>query len=88
MATTGKSAHAVACVIALAAMSGTAQAGKCMRVAGQGTAITNELAGVNAKMAVAEAIANAGAKARGGVAVKCKYEFIVSTCTASQRACK
>lgn len=61
---------------------------KCMGVGGQGTAITNELATINAKDSLALALAASGAKAKGKVKVSCKYDMVVSTCTARQKACK
>lgn len=61
---------------------------KCMNVGGQGTAITNELATINAKDSLGLALAASGAKAKGKVKVSCKYDMVVSTCTARQKACK
>lgn len=75
-------------VLAVAVLAPVTAEAKCMRISGTGTAITNALAGENAKMAVSEAIAARGAKARGRMSVSCKYDLVVSTCKASQRACK
>jgi hypothetical protein len=77
--------------IALASMLPFAlpsHAAKCSRVSAQGIAVTNVLASTNAKMGVSEAIAAKGMKAKGKIAMKCKYDVIVSTCTATQSACK
>jgi len=75
-------------VAALVSFAGAAEARHCSRVGGEGTAITSLLAGENAKVALADAISGSGGKARGKMVMHCKYEFIVSTCTASQRVCK
>lgn len=61
---------------------------KCMRIGGQGTAVTHELATMNAKDQLAQSIAASGAKAKGKVKVSCKYDLAVSTCVAKQKACK
>jgi len=64
------------------------EAAKCSRVSGQGTAVTNLLATANANMALEEAMKAKGLKAKGKSAVSCKYEVVLSTCTATQRGCK
>lgn len=61
---------------------------KCKRAGGEGTAITNELATLNAKDALAQSIAASGAKAKGKVTVSCKYDLVISTCKATQKICK
>ncbi len=73
---------------AMVPMAMPSQAAKCSRVAGQGIAVTSLLATANANMALTQAMSAKGLKAKGKATVSCKYEFIVSTCTASQRACK
>ena len=78
-------AVAVAAMVPLAMPS---EAAKCSRVAGQGIAITSVLATANANLALAEAMSAKGLKAKGKATVSCKYDFVVSTCTAAQRACK
>lgn len=83
-----KGLQTVCAVAALVSFAGAAEARHCSRVGGEGTAVTNLLAGENAKVALADAIAGSGGKARGAVAMHCKYQFIVSVCTASQRVCK
>jgi hypothetical protein len=67
---------------------GSAAEAKCIRAGGQATAITNELATSLAKVALNTSIKNWGGKAVGKVKSDCKYEFVFSTCKASQRACK
>lgn len=64
------------------------EAAKCSRVAAQGVAVTNILATENAKMALSQAMTSKGLKAKGKPSISCKYDFIVSTCTAKQSACK
>ena len=89
MRTTGRIAAVAAAMTACLAMGAApASAKKCMRIAGQGTAVTNELATINAKDAFAQSLAASGAKAKGKQAVSCKYDLVISTCTVSQRACK
>lgn len=80
---------AVAAIAAAAIAAGVAPvSAKCMRAAGEGTAVTNELATINAKDALAQSLAASGAHGKGKVKVSCKYDLVVSTCKASQRACK
>jgi len=73
--------------IAFAGLSTAAEA-KCIRAAGQGTAITHELATGFAKIALNNSISSWGGKAVGKTSTSCKYEFVLSTCTAHSRACK
>jgi hypothetical protein len=73
--------------IALSAFATAADA-KCVRAGGQATAITHELARDLAKMALNTNISTWGGKAVGKTHYDCKYEFVFSTCSAKQRACK
>lgn len=73
--------------IALSAFATAAEA-KCVRVSGQATAITHELARDLAKMSLNGNISTWGGKAAGKTQYDCKYEFVFSTCSAKQRACK
>jgi hypothetical protein len=73
--------------IALAALSTAAEA-KCIRAAGEATAITHELATELAKVALNSSISSWGGKAAGKTSTSCKYDFVLSTCKANQRACK
>ncbi len=77
-----------ALVAALFAITGSAEARKCVMAGGKGTGITNQVAGYMAKSALQQSIRKSGMKARGKIKLKCKYEFVISTCTAKQRACK
>lgn len=72
------------------ALSGfaTAAEAKCVRVVGQATAITHELATELAKVSLNTNLGTYGGKAGGKVLTACKYEFVFSTCTAKRRACK
>lgn len=69
-------------------VSGSAAEAKCVRAVGQATAITHELARDLAKMTLATNIGTWGGKAAGKTMYDCKYEFVFSTCSAKQRACK
>jgi len=85
---TSKGALLVATIGAALAMSGSAYAGSCSRLSISGTAVTQELATALAKGFLSDEIALRGAKGRGRVSVSCKYDLVVSTCSASQRICK
>ncbi len=77
-----------AAMVAAGVTSGQALAGKCVKASASATAITSPVAGELARIALSSSLATSGLKGRGAVKVKCKYEFVLSTCTASQRACK
>lgn len=74
--------------IALSAFATAAEAKKCVRVSGQATAITHELSRGLAKMSLDANTSAWGGKAAGKTQYDCKYEFVFSTCSAKQRACK
>lgn len=80
-------AIAASSMIAMAMPSEAAKK-SCKRLGGEGTAVTNELATANATMALSDQATAGGMTLKGKAAVKCKYEGIVSTCTAKQTACK
>jgi hypothetical protein len=61
---------------------------KCVMAGGQGTGVTTDVAKFMATAALNNSIAGAGLKAAGDVKYDCKYEVVVSNCTAKQRACK
>lgn len=73
---------------AMLPMALPSEAAKCTRLSGQGTAVTNALATMNATMAISDAATAKGLKTKGSPVVKCKYEGVVSSCTAKQAACK
>ena len=73
--------------IALAGVTTAAQA-KCIRAAGEATAITHEIATELAKVALNSSISSWGGKAVGKTSASCKYELVLSTCKVHQRACK
>jgi hypothetical protein len=85
---TSKGALFIVTTGAALAMSASAYAGSCSRLSMSGTAVMHELATTLAKGFLADEIALRGAKGRGPVRVSCKYDLVVSTCTASQRICK
>jgi hypothetical protein len=73
--------------LAIVGMSGAAEA-KCIKAGGQATAVTPELSTFLAKAALNNSINGWGGKGVGKVNVACKWELVLSACTASQRACK
>ena len=79
-------AAALAAGLALAATA--ANAGSCVRAAASATAITKEAATLLAKEGLYQSNVMAGRTGRGAPSVSCKYEGIVTTCRATQAACK
>jgi hypothetical protein len=77
-------------VVAAATFAFTTQAyaGKCFKFSGTGTGITKELAKVGADWMLGVSKAGHKAKGSGKVSYTCKQEFVLQTCTASQRGCK
>lgn len=69
-----------------------AKAGKggksCVMAGGQGTGLGQEIAKSMATAALSQSLAKGGLKAAGKVSTKCDNNPVVTTCTASQRACK
>jgi hypothetical protein len=62
---------------------------QCFAAAGDGTAISADLARLNAKQALDGVIAKQKAKARGKVKYECSTTaVVVNNCRASQRACR
>ncbi len=73
----------------LSMLATPALAGKhCVRAAGSATAITKDVATLLAKESLHQSNMWAGRKARGSAKVSCKYQGIVTTCRATQVACK
>jgi hypothetical protein len=85
---TSKGALLVATLGTALVMSGSAYAGSCSRLSISSTAVTHELATALAKGFLSDEIALRGAKGKSPVRVACKYDLIVSTCTASEKICK
>lgn len=84
---------AAAGLAALVAMPDDAEAKRkrqqCFLAAGDGTAITADLARTNAKQALDNVIAKQKAKATGKTKYECSTTAaIVNNCRASQRACR
>lgn len=79
-------ALAAAPLLAIAASPSLAK--KCVLAGGQGTGVTNDVAKFMATAALNNSISGAGLKAAGQISYDCKYELVVSSCTAKQRACK
>ena len=80
-------ACAVAVVVASAAAV-PAHAGKCVMAGGEGSNVLPDVAKFMANAALGNSISGAGMKASGTVAMNCKSELLLTTCTAKQRACK
>jgi hypothetical protein len=82
-------AYGCALLAGLTFATATAMAGKhCVRAAGSATAITKEVATLLAKESLYQSNVMAGRKGRGATNVSCKYQGIVTTCRATQVACK
>lgn len=79
---------AVAVGLVMAGAGGASAAKKCVTAGGQGTGIGSELAKLMAGDALTETLSKAGMKGTGKVSMKCDANPIVTTCTASQKACK
>lgn len=75
-------------VLLVTAAATPASAGKCMRITGHGTGVTETVARFMAQAAVKNGVANRGLKASGGVSTTCTTNaYVLSNCTAVQRAC-
>jgi hypothetical protein len=75
--------------IAIAGATSPADAkGKCIRAGGQATAVTHELSKGLAEIALNNSISMWGGKGAGKISYACKYDLVLSNCTAHQRACK
>jgi hypothetical protein len=73
---------------AVFSFSGAASA-ECYKVSGLGTGATEGIAQFMAAKALKDSIANRGLKAAGGQSMSCTANtFVVTNCTAAQRACK
>lgn len=72
----------------LGAMVVPAQAAKCVNASAKATMLTTPVATELAKWTLANSLSSKGLKGRGKIGVSCKYELVLSTCTASQKACK
>lgn len=77
-----------AAVGAMALVSVEANAAKCVKVSGEGTGLTPEIAQALATDGVNISIANYGGKGKGKVAMKCDSMPVMTTCKATQKACK
>lgn len=60
----------------------------CVMAGGQGTGLGQEIAKTMASAALSQVLSKGGMKGSGKVTTKCDNNPIVTTCTASQRACK
>jgi len=60
----------------------------CVKVGGEGTGLGEQLAKTMADAALANAIKSYGGKASGKTSYKCAMAFVLTTCTATQKACK
>jgi hypothetical protein len=81
-------AAAFAAALVGAGLTTQADAAKCSKIGGEGTGLGEQIAKDQANVALAEAIKSYGGKASGKASYKCNTTLVLSTCTASQRACK
>jgi hypothetical protein len=66
----------------------TADAKSCVKAGGQGTGLTPDIAKAMATAALGNSITQYGGKAAGKASMTCKTDMVITTCNASQRACK
>jgi hypothetical protein len=71
-----------------AGLATQANAAKCAKIGGEGTGLGEQIAKDQADVALADAIKSYGGKASGKASYKCTTALVLSTCTATQRACK
>ena len=67
---------------------GTAEAKKCAMLGGTGTGALKEIATDQALWQLSDAAKSYGGKVAGKAKVSCKYQLVLSECTAKQRYCK
>jgi hypothetical protein len=70
------------------ALSATAQAGDCMRVAAIGDGLTHDIAVIMSTHGLANIIEAKGRTGKGPVRTKCAPGTFGEQCTSSQTACK
>lgn len=78
----------VAAVAAMCALSASAQAGDCRKVAAVGEAVTHDIAYLFSTHGLANVIYGQGRVGKGPVHTKCEDGTGVSTCHSTQIACK
>jgi hypothetical protein len=83
---------AISAVVMLALGAGlvtqTDAASKCVKAGGQGTGLGEQVAKSMADEALATSIKSYGGKGSGKVSYACNTALVITTCTATQRACK
>jgi hypothetical protein len=70
------------------ALSATAEAGDCVRVAALGDGLTHDLAVIMSTHGLANIIENKGRKGQGPVHTTCVPGSFLTECRSSQMACK
>ncbi len=79
---------AVSALLLAAALSGPANAAKCVRAGGEGSNVLPDVAKFMANAALANSISGLGMKAKGPISTSCKTNLLLTTCVSRQRACK
>ena len=78
----------LAVVAVTCAISATAQAGECVRLAALGDGLTHDIAVIMSTHGLANIIDDKGRKGKGPVHTTCAPGTFVTECTSSQTACK
>jgi len=60
----------------------------CVKAGGEGTGLGEPIAKTMADAALANSIKSYGGKASGKASYKCNMTLVLTTCTATQKACK
>jgi hypothetical protein len=77
-----------AAVLVGAGLATQADAAKCAKIGGEGTGLGEQIAKDQANVALGEAIKSYGGKASGKASYKCNMTLVLTTCVATQQACK
>jgi hypothetical protein len=82
------SAAVLGLVLTAAGSADAAKSSACVKAGGQGVGLGADIAKVVAGDALTEALAKGGLKGKGKVSMKCDDNPLLTTCTATQTACK
>ncbi len=80
--------HVLAATAMICALSATAQAADCVKVAVSGEAVTHDIAELFSKNGLKNIMAGQGRVGKGPVTTTCKPGSGTTTCHSSQMACK
>ncbi len=78
----------LAAAVLMGALTATAQAGDCTRIAAVGQMLTHDTAVLFSTNALKNTIASKGLIGQGAVKTTCEDEGATTTCRSSQMACK